>query len=195
MLTKLYIDFRTIRFEDFDLFFNFIPQSINAGLWWFYNLQFSFYFSLTFSLLLSHQRDFWPLFFHHLLVLLTLTVSWTTNFIQVYPLMITSHDAGDILLEAVKIVKYARYEKINKILLIFFVLIWIITRIIFTTRIFLFWVFDFSSLYSIYPIYYLGVVCGILLICLNLNWTLLILRKFRENFQDEEIKEKNKKSV
>jgi ceramide synthetase len=45
------------------------------------------------------RKDFWEMFIHHIVTLLLLSFSWSSNLIRVGTLVLILHDVGDIFLE------------------------------------------------------------------------------------------------
>jgi ceramide synthetase len=150
----------------------------------------AFYLSLSFSHFFEARRkDFWQMFIHHMITLTLLSVSWSINAIRGGSLIVFVHDIADVLLEASKAAKYARYEKTCKAVFVAFILTWIATRLGVFSKIVYCGIFDFPTIYPRYPLYYALAILNIFLLILHILWTYMIIqvivRMFKTNDCDD----------
>ena len=111
-------------------------------VWWYYMLELSFYWSLSFSQFFDVKRkDFWEMFLHHNTTICLIMFSWTAHFTRIGTLVMILHDCADPLLELAKLFRYAGYRKTCDAVFVLFSLIWVMTRYI---------------LVHVYPQYYLN---------------------------------------
>lgn len=104
---------------------------VDDGVWWYYMVETSFYYSLLFTSFFDVKRsDFCQLILHHVVTILLLSSSYTINFIRVGTLVLISHDIADILLEFCKLMRYDRKLKtLTNIGFAVFLFGWVLTRL------------------------------------------------------------------
>ena len=84
------------------------PQTISVEVWWYYMFHLSVYISHTYSQLVhSRRNDFLEMFIHHVVTILLMALSWTSNSVRIGTLVLVVHDCADIFMEA------ARYKIIQ----------------------------------------------------------------------------------
>lgn len=76
-------------------------------------------------------QDFRELMIHHFITITLLSVSWANNNVRVGTLVLVSHDVNDIILEGGKLLKYLKKETVCDVLFAFFLLSWLLTRLIY----------------------------------------------------------------
>ncbi|XP_014280302.1 ceramide synthase 6 isoform X1 [Halyomorpha halys] len=158
---------------------NYPHQSITPDCWWYYMISSSFYWSLTISQFRDVKRkDFWQMFVHHFATISLMAFSWVCNLVRVGTLVLVVHDCADIFLEAAKMAKYAKYQKICDTLFAIFTFIWLVTRI----GLFPFWIIYSTAVSAprlvntMFPAYYIFNGLLLLLLALHIFWTHLILK-------------------
>ncbi|KAL5276668.1 CERS5 family protein [Megaselia abdita] len=152
-------------------------QSISNDIWWYYMISMAFYWSLTASQFFDVKRkDFWQMFVHHIVTLLLMSLSWICNLHRVGSLVLVVHDCADIFLEAAKLTKYAKYQKLCDTIFAFFTVIWIITRLGFYPRIIYSSSVEAPRILPMFPAYYIFNSLLIALLALHIVWTYLILQ-------------------
>ncbi|KAI6173720.1 Ceramide synthase 5 [Aphelenchoides besseyi] len=104
---------------------------ISQSVWLYYIVETGFYWSLLFSAFTIDVKrsDFWQMAVHHAVTILLLSMSFIINFVRVGTMVVFCHDTADILLEAGKLTRYARWEKLLTFLFCLLVIFWIGTRI------------------------------------------------------------------
>ncbi|KAL0277237.1 UNVERIFIED_CONTAM: hypothetical protein PYX00_004591 [Menopon gallinae] len=157
---------------------NYPHQSVSNDVWWYYMISLSFYWSLT----MSHfsdvkHKDFWQMFIHHIATIMLMDFSWVCNMHRIGSLVLVVHDCADIFLEAAKMAKYAKRQKICDALFVMFTIIWIVTRL----GLFPFWIvrntmFEAPQMVEMFPAYYIFNSLLLLLLALHIFWTYLILK-------------------
>lgn len=152
-------------------------QSVDNDIWWYYMISMAFYWALTVTQFFDNKRkDFWQMFIHHMITLLLMALSWVCNLHRVGSLVLVVHDCADILLEAAKITKYAKYQKICDCLFAAFTVVWIITRLGFYPRIIYSSSVEAPRILPMFPAYYIFNSLLILMLCLHVVWTYIILQ-------------------
>lgn len=137
----------------------------------------AFYWSLTFSQFFDVKRkDFWQMFFHHMITLLLISLSWMCNLHRVGSLVLLVHDCADILLEAAKLTKYANYQKACDVIFAVFTFVWIFTRLGLFPRIIYSTSVEAKRVVPMFPAYYIFNTLLILLLILHCVWTYMILQ-------------------
>ncbi|KAF6212790.1 hypothetical protein GE061_010499 [Apolygus lucorum] len=158
---------------------NYPHQSIDNDVWWYYIISLSFYWSLTISQFSDVKRkDFWQMFVHHNATIALMAFSWVCNLCRVGTLVLLIHDCADIFLEAAKMAKYAKYQKLCDAIFGLFTVLWLVTRI----GIYPVWILYSTTIRAprivntMFPAYYIFNGLLLLLLCLHLFWTHLILK-------------------
>uniref|UniRef100_A0A1B6DU08 TLC domain-containing protein n=1 Tax=Clastoptera arizonana TaxID=38151 RepID=A0A1B6DU08_9HEMI len=158
---------------------NYPHQSVTNDIWWYYMISLSFYWSLMISQFRDVKRnDFWQMFAHHILTIFLMDFSWVCNFHRIGGITLVIHDCADIFLEAAKMAKYSKYQRICDIIFAIFTVTWIVTRLI---------IFPVKILYSttikaprivntMFPAYYIFNSLLFLMLALHIFWTYLILK-------------------
>ncbi|XP_069110731.1 ceramide synthase 6-like isoform X2 [Argopecten irradians] len=151
-----------------------IPRSI----FWYYMIEIGFYSSLMFSQFIDVKRkDFWEMFTHHVATMLLLCFSWSGNFVRVGTLVLVIHDAVDFWMEAAKMAKYLKYQRLCDVLFAIFGVVWFVTRlIIFPMRIIMSTLFYAHPIVGFGPVYYTYNILLMSLQILHCVWTILIIR-------------------
>lgn len=173
-----------------DMFRDYPNHSIDNGLWWYYNITLGFYISLSFlHFFETRRKDFWQMLIHHILTLALITVSWTVNAFRGGSLVIFIHDIADVLLEGVKAINYAKYERLGNFVFILFTKVWIITRLVMFSRVVYCGIVFFPKLFAPYPLFYfLGSLC-ISLLFLHFLWTYMIFKMIYRMFTAKKLED------
>ena len=69
------------------------------------------------------------MFIHHIMTILLISISWTTNFFRVGTLVLWVHDQADVWIDAAKMFKYVGKDAIADPLFYTFGAMWVITRL------------------------------------------------------------------
>ncbi|KAA0198418.1 hypothetical protein HAZT_HAZT002317 [Hyalella azteca] len=125
----------------------------------------------------TRRKDFYQMFFHHLLTIALMVFSFTCNFVRVGSLMLLVHDVADIPLQMSKMLIYLEWKKLCDAVFAFFSILWIITR----CGIYPLWIvsntlFYAANLVPMHPVYYIFNVLLCSLAVLHYYWTYFILR-------------------
>ncbi|CAJ0610039.1 unnamed protein product [Cylicocyclus nassatus] len=108
-------------------------HNITNAVWWYYILEASFYWALLIGTLCIDVRraDFLQMLVHHVIAILLLYISWSANMVRVGTLILFTHDAADILLEAMRMARYAMWLKLRDIIFLIFFTVWTATRLVY----------------------------------------------------------------
>ena len=120
------------------------------------------------------RKDFWQMFIHHVATLMLLSISWIMNMFRIGSLILLVHDCSDILLEFIKALKCAKMHKACDSIFIFFVMVWIVTRLVIFPR--LIFINTFESPERNCPGLFLINFLLVLLLLLHIFWTYLIFK-------------------
>ncbi|VDO92045.1 unnamed protein product [Soboliphyme baturini] len=96
------------------------------------------------------RKDFWVNFVHHITTVLLLSFSWASNFVRVGTLVLIVHDAADFWLEVKKII--------------------LRNLILYSTTI------EAPLIVHFFPVYYIFNSLLLILLVLQIIWTVLIVR-------------------
>lgn len=159
-------------------------QSISSDIWWYYMISMAFYWSLTVTQFFDVKRkDFWQMFIHHMVTLLLMSLSWICNLHRVGSLVLVIHDCADIFLEAAKLTKYAKYQKLCDIIFAIFTVVWIVSRLGFYPRIIYSSSVEAPTILPMFPAYYIFNSLLIMLLILHIVWTYMILKIVIDSLQ------------
>ncbi|XP_023235691.1 ceramide synthase 6-like [Centruroides sculpturatus] len=103
---------------------------MTSDVWWYYMVELGFYTSLTFSQFMDIKRkDFAQMFVHHIVTILLLVFSWSSNLTRIGTIVLIVHDFADCPLEAAKMAKYIHKQRLGDMLFVVFTLAWIVSRL------------------------------------------------------------------
>ncbi|KAL4222130.1 Ceramide synthase 2 [Mactra antiquata] len=106
--------------------------NVPVDVYWYYLVELSFYWCLVFSMMTEHKRkDFTQMIVHHIATIILIYFSWATNFVRIGTLVILAHDAADFPMAAAKMMKYSGHKKACEILLGTFIVVWILSRLVY----------------------------------------------------------------
>ncbi|CAD5121665.1 DgyrCDS10153 [Dimorphilus gyrociliatus] len=109
---------------------NYPYQHLSKSIWWYYQIEMAFYWSLLISVFMDTKRkDFAINLCHHFATLSLMIFSFIPNFIRMGSLVLCVHDAVDGWLESAKLAKYLKFSKLTDVLFIIFASVWVITRL------------------------------------------------------------------
>lgn len=151
---------------------------LDTDVWCYYMMSLGFYWSMTLTHFVETRRkDFYQMFFHHLVTIALIVFSFTCNFVRIGSLILIVHDIADIPLHMSKMLIYLEWKRLCDAVFSFFSILWIITR----CGIYPFWIvsntlFDAANQVPMHPVYYIFNVLLGLLAVLHYYWTYFILR-------------------
>ncbi|KAG7157368.1 ceramide synthase 6-like isoform X2 [Homarus americanus] len=159
--------------------YNFPKHDVDADIWWYYMIAVGYYWCMTITHTIQHQRkDSLQLFAHHVLTILLISCSWVCNFARLGSLVLVLHECADIPMLLAKMFKLCGRKDIMDKLFVVFLLVWLTTR----TGLFPIWILR-STLFQAhvvigawYPVYYIFNGMLLLLLLIHIGWTYLILR-------------------
>ncbi|XP_015926266.1 ceramide synthase 6 [Parasteatoda tepidariorum] len=153
-------------------------HSMTNDIWWYYMLELGFYWSLTFSQFLDTKRkDFMQMFVHHIVTILLLTFSWTSNLFRVGSLVLVIHDFADVPLEAAKMAKYVENQRVADASFAVFTVAWIISRLgLYPYRIIYSTMYQALLIVPMFPAYYVFNTLLCALQVLHIVWTWMIVK-------------------
>ncbi|XP_074061117.1 ceramide synthase 4-like [Macrotis lagotis] len=155
-------------------------QPLQFAIKWWYILEFSFYLSLILTLCFDVKRkDFKEQVIHHFMAIILLSYSYSANIVRIGVQVLLLHNVSDIFLELGKMLSYAGWRITRDVLFIIFSLVFLISRLI---------VFPYKVFYISYHIfkknnqfffgYYFGNAFLLVVMCLNIFWSVLIVKMF-----------------
>lgn len=151
---------------------------VPRDVYWYYLIELSFYWCLVFSMMTEHKRkDFVQMIVHHIATILLMYFSWACNFVRIGTLVLVAHDAADFPMAAAKMMKYSGHKKLCEILLFSFIVVWILSRLIYYP-----FVVIYSASFEVYdslepfPAYYFFNLLLIVLQILHIIWSFMIAR-------------------
>ncbi|MCL4131119.1 UNVERIFIED_CONTAM: hypothetical protein GTU68_064852 [Idotea baltica] len=153
-------------------------HNLDSDVWWYYMISLSFYWAMVFTHFFEAKRkDFWQMFFHHLVTISLITFSWTCNFTRVGTLILILHDTADIPLQAAKMCIYVGHKALCDAVFALFAVTWVLTR----DCIYPFWIvrntmFEATNIIPLFPAYYIFNTLLVILLILHFYWTYFIFR-------------------
>ncbi|XP_054718165.1 ceramide synthase 5-like [Uloborus diversus] len=161
-----------------DCFYDYPHHSITDDVWWYYMLELGFYWSLAISQFMDTKRkDFLQMFVHHIVTIMLLTFSWTSNLFRIGSLVLVIHDFADVPLEAAKMAKYVESQKVADSCFAVFTIAWIISRLgLYPYRIIYYTMYEALLIVPMFPAYYVfnSLLCALQI--LHIVWTWMIVK-------------------
>ncbi|GFQ76734.1 ceramide synthase 6 [Trichonephila clavata] len=159
-------------------FYDYPHHSVTKDVWCYYMLELGFYWSLTFSQFLDTKRkDFMQMFVHHIVTILLLTFSWTSNLFRIGSLVLVIHDFADVPLEAAKMAKYVERQRVADMCFAVFTVAWLISRLgLYPYRIIYSTLYGALFIVPMFPAYYVfnSLLCALQV--LHIVWTWMIVK-------------------
>jgi ceramide synthetase len=153
-------------------------HQMDNDVWWYYMLELSFYWSLSFSQFFDVRRkDFWEMFIHHNTTICLIMFSWTAHFTRIGTLVMILHDCADPLLELAKLFRYAGYRKTCDAVFVLFSLVWVMTRcLLYPTWILYSTLYDAAGFIEFFAAYYIFNSLLVTLQLLHILWTYFLFK-------------------
>ncbi|KAJ7345677.1 hypothetical protein JRQ81_001627 [Phrynocephalus forsythii] len=105
-------------------------QPLTPEIHYYYLVELSYYWSVTFSQFIDIKRkDFGIMFTHHIIAIVLLYLSYTINFTRMGVLTLCLHDPIDVVLEAAKMANYCKFQRLSDFLFFAFAVLFIISRL------------------------------------------------------------------
>lgn len=171
--------------------YNFPHHDMTSDVWWYYMIELGFYLSLMFSQFLDVKRkDFWQMFVHHIVTILLMAFSWTCNFTRIGSLVMLVHDFADIPLEAAKMAKYVKSQKMADLLFVVFTLSWVVSRLgLYPYRVIYSTMYQAVFVIEMFAAYYIFNSLLIALQILHIVWTIFIVKIVIQALSSQGIKD------
>lgn len=159
-------------------------QTPSTGIQFYNIFTLSFYLALTFMHLIEErQKDFWSMLVHHIIAISLVLYGWTCNFHRLFSLVQIVHDCPDTLLEAARMLRYAKFNESSKYAFGLFAMISLITRLVMFPQI-------VYVTFVYLPIYPGRLLCNTLLLgisCLHMYWTFLLFQAIGKLLTSEKV--------
>lgn len=105
---------------------------VSNDVFWYYTFEMAFYWCLILTLMKDHRRkDFAEFVIHHIATIVLLYFSWFMNFVRIGTLVLVAHDVADPWLLLAKMCKYTKRKQITEVIFVIFIVIWIVSRLIY----------------------------------------------------------------
>jgi len=140
----------------------------------YYHIELSFYLSLLISQFYDVKRkDFYPMFIHHVTTILLLFASYSNSLYRFGVVIMFLHDCADVFMEAAKVAKYGKLQKVCDVLFAVFAVVFFATRILYYPTYVAYAYFHYNTYDHGYLTKCLVCLCYLLLF-LHLYWGYLI---------------------
>jgi len=125
----------------------------------------------------TKRKDFWQMFVHHLTTICLMGFSWVCNFTRIGTLILILHDCADVFLEAAKMCKYAKFDRLGDVIFAVFTVLWISTRLgVFPLYVMNSTLIEAPKIVPMFPAYYIFNGMLMILLVLHAFWTYYILK-------------------
>ncbi|KAM7311687.1 hypothetical protein ISCGN_008594 [Ixodes scapularis] len=122
-------------------------------------------------------KDFWQMFVHHILTILLLSFSWACNLHRIGSLVLIVHDFADVPLEAAKMAKYVKRQRLADATFAVFTICWLISRLgLYPYRVIYSTMFEAVKVIEMFAAYYIFNSLLTALQFLHIVWTWMIAR-------------------
>ncbi|XP_074140091.1 ceramide synthase 4-like [Sminthopsis crassicaudata] len=176
--------------QPISLLIGYPKQPLEPALYWWYVMELGFYFSLLLTLSFDVKRkDFKEQVIHHFAAISLMSVSYSANLVVSGAMVLLLHDVTDILLEAGKMLNYAKRTVAQEVVFVIFALLFIITRLFYFPVRVIYFVFSFFETNGMQNLaYYFCQTLLLVVLGLNVFWTSLILKMVFNLFSDGRVK-------
>ena len=104
-------------------------EQVESSVWWYYMLELSFYWSMTFMQFIDMERkDFCEMFVHHIVTISFLNFFWINHLHRFGVLGLILNNSSHPILPLAKLFRYANYMRLCDIVFTIFTLAWVISR-------------------------------------------------------------------
>eukprot|EP00051_Salpingoeca_urceolata_P005062 m.70067 g.70067 ORF g.70067 m.70067 type:complete len:294 (-) comp14034_c0_seq1:192-1073(-) len=106
-------------------------ETRSLNLQGYYIWELSFYVSSLFAHVLFEveRKDYWPMFFHHIVTILLIGFSYLYGYHGIGMLVLMCHDASDVFLEGAKLFRYTQFELASTITFAMLIVSWVWYRL------------------------------------------------------------------
>ncbi|GBN05728.1 Ceramide synthase 5 [Araneus ventricosus] len=117
------------------------------------------------------------MFVHHIVTILLLTFSWTSNLFRIGSLVLVIHDFADVPLEAAKMAKYVERQRVADTSFAVFTIAWLVSRLgLYPYRIIYSTLYGALFIVPMFPAYYVFNTLLCALQVLHIVWTWMIIK-------------------
>lgn len=114
-----------------EIWIDYPAHLLTSEIYYYYVVSCAFYVSLLVTQFFDVKRkDFWQMFFHHLVTISLIIISYVTNFTRIGCLILLIHDSADYWLELAKLSFYAKKKILSHFAFAMFTLVWFLTRLV-----------------------------------------------------------------
>lgn len=117
------------------------------------------------------------MFVHHILTIVLLSLSWACNLHRIGSLVLIVHDFADVPLEAAKMAKYVKRQRIADSIFAVFTVCWLVSRLgLYPYRVIYYTMFEAVKVIEMFAAYYIFNTLLTALQFLHIVWTWMIAR-------------------
>ncbi|KAI4503409.1 hypothetical protein M0802_001631 [Mischocyttarus mexicanus] len=155
-----------------EYYYNYQYHVLTLDLWSYYMISIGFYWLSIYTHFYKMKRKgYWLVFFHNIVSLLLLHVTWVLNLIRIGSIILFIQCPAKSIRETVKMAKYSKYKKCNRLSFLFKIF-WTVTYICFLP--FFIIINTWFMLHTVMEITLLGhsmILLSTILIFLDNQWT------------------------
>uniref|UniRef100_A0A8C3RWL8 Uncharacterized protein n=1 Tax=Chelydra serpentina TaxID=8475 RepID=A0A8C3RWL8_CHESE len=107
------------------------PSPLQRSVYWYYMMELTFAFSLTFTMAFDVKRkDFKEQMLHHATTIILISYSYCANYLRIGSLVMLLHVSSTVLLELTKLLHYLNWRRASNLLFLTFSSVFFVTRLV-----------------------------------------------------------------
>uniref|UniRef100_A0A8C3RS99 Uncharacterized protein n=1 Tax=Chelydra serpentina TaxID=8475 RepID=A0A8C3RS99_CHESE len=152
-------------------------QPLQRSVYWYYMMELTFAFSLTFTMAFDVKRkDFKEQMLHHATTIILISYSYCANYLRIGSLVMLLHVSSTVLLELTKLLHYLNWRRASNLLFLTFSSVFFVTRlVIYPCRVLYTSFYSFMEQYQPFFGYYFMNTLLMVLQLLHVFWASIVI--------------------
>ena len=182
----IYLSDKTWFYDVEECWKNYPYQPISQSLVVYYMLQLAYYCYSLVTQVVSNSRkrhaDYWMMFFHHLIAVILISMSWCSQMHRMGCLILVTGDATNVLVELTKCAHGARKRIMSWVSLLAFTCVWFAFRLgIYPFILLPSVLLDYHHQFQSFPLFSFFKILLSVIMLFNIVWTWFILQTIYTN--------------